>query len=364
MLKRGWAFAVAVVCAAVTWADFDERPEVRDYIEEVAGQHGFDPAELLTLFQAAERKESILAAISRPAERKQWREYRRIFVTPTRIREGIEFWRANADVLRRVERVYKLPPEITVAIVGVETRYGRNLGSFRVLDSLSTLAFDYPARAAFFRGQLTEFLLLTREEGIDPLAMKGSYAGAMGYGQFIPSSYRNFAVDFDGDGTRDIWTNITDALGSIGNYFAEHGWRGDGPAAMRVEVEGPVADEDVNRGLKPDYDAEQLRHLGVIGDGVPPGAKAALFRMEGDEGVEYWLGLHDFYVITRYNHSRLYALAVWQLGQEIRSAWEGAWAGAKDGVPEGPIGGLGRGRNTVPARATDFVALAVAEGAR
>ena len=322
LLKRGWAFAVVVVCATVIWADFDERPEVRSYIEEVAGQHGFDQAALLTLFQAAERKESILAAISRPAERKQWHEYRRIFVTPTRIREGIEFWREHDDILRRVERVYDLPPEITVAIVGVETRYGRNVGSFRVVDSLATLAFDYPPRAPFFRGQLTEFLLLAREEGIDPLAMVGSYAGAMGYGQFIPSSFRTFAVDFDGDGTRDIWTNITDALGSIGNYFAQHGWRGDGPAVMRVDVARPVADENVNRGLKPDYDAEQLKRLGVISDGVPPGAKAALFRMEGDEGSEYWLGLHDFYVITRYNHSRLYALAVWQLGQEIRAGWE------------------------------------------
>ena len=322
MLKRGLAFAVAVVCAAVAWADFDERPVVRSYIAEVAAQHGFDPAALLTLFRAAKRKDSVLAAISRPAERKRWHEYRRIFVTPTRIREGIEFWRANDDALRRVERVYNVPPEITVAIVGVETRYGRNLGSFRVLDSLSTLAFDYPARSSFFRGQLTEFLLLAREESVDPLAMKGSYAGAMGYGQFIPSSYRSFAVDFDGDGTRDIWTNVTDALGSIGNYFAQHGWRGDGPAVLRVEVEGAVADENVNRGLKPDYDAEQLKQLGVISDGVPPGAKAALFRMEGDQGAEYWLGLHDFYVITRYNRSRLYALAVWQLGQAIRSGIE------------------------------------------
>ena len=322
MLKFGLALAMAVTCAGVAVADFDERPEVRDYIEEVVARHGFDQAALLTLFRSAERKGDILATISRPAERKPWHEYRRIFVTPTRIREGIEFWRANEDTLRRVERLYNLPPEVTVAIVGVETRYGRNVGSFRVLDSLATLAFDYPPRSSFFRGQLTEFLLLAREERIDPLAMKGSYAGAMGYGQFIPSSYRNFAVDFDGDGTRDIWTNVTDALGSIGNYFARHGWRGDGPAVLRVEVEAPVADEDVNRGLKPDYDAQQLKQLGVISDGVPPGAKAALFRMEGDQGTEYWLGLHDFYVITRYNRSRLYALAVWQLGQEIRSGKE------------------------------------------
>ena len=322
MLRPGLALAAALIWAAPVCGDFDERREVLSYIDEVAAQHGFDRAELLTLFRSAERKDAILRAISRPAERKQWHEYRRIFVTPTRIREGIEFWRTHEEALRRVERIYKVPPEVTVAIVGVETRYGRNLGSFRVLDSLATLAFDYPARAAFFRGQLTEFLLLVREEGIDPLAMKGSYAGAMGYGQFIPSSYRSFAVDFDGDGTRDIWTNITDALGSIGNYFAQHGWRGSGPAALRVEVKGPVADEDVNQGLKPDYDAEQLQRLGVISDDIPPGEKAALFRMEGDRGTEYWLGLHDFYVITRYNHSRLYALAVWQLGQEIRSGKE------------------------------------------
>lgn len=322
MLKRGLGFAVALVWAVAVWGEFDERPEVRDYIEEVTAHHGLDRAELVTLFRSAERKDSILAAISRPAERKPWHEYRRIFVTPTRIREGIEFWRAHDATLRRVERVYNVPPEITVAIVGVETRYGRNLGSFRVLDSLATLAFDYPPRSTFFRGELTEFLLLVREEGIDPLVMRGSYAGAMGYGQFIPSSYRNFAVDFDDDGTRDIWTNVADALGSIGNYFARHGWRGDGPAVLRVDVEAPVADKDVNRGLKPDYDAEQLKRLGVISDGVPPGAKAALFRMEGDRGTEYWLGLHDFYVITRYNRSRLYALAVWQLGQEIRSGKE------------------------------------------
>ncbi|MCY3819547.1 MAG: lytic murein transglycosylase B [Gammaproteobacteria bacterium] len=322
LLKRGLGFAAVVVCVAAGWADYDERPAVRDYIAEVVAQHGFEKSALETLFQAAERKEAILAAMSRPAERKRWHEYRKIFVTPTRIREGIAFWRANEETLRRVERVYNVPPEITVAVVGVETRYGRNLGSFRVLDSLSTLAFDYPPRATFFLGELTEFLLLAQEEGIDPLTMKGSYAGAMGYGQFIPSSYRNFAVDFDGDGTRDIWTNLNDALGSIGNYFAEHGWRGDGPAAMRVEVAGRVADEDVNRGLMPDYDEDQLKRLGVISDGMPPGAKAALFRMEGDEGAEYWLGLHDFYVITRYNHSRLYALAVWQLGQAIRSGKE------------------------------------------
>ena len=324
MLRPALALAVALIWTAPVCGGFDERREVLSYIEEVSTQHGFDRAALLTLFRSAERKEAILAAISRPAERKQWHEYRRIFVTPTRIREGIEFWRTHEEALHRVERIYKVPPEVTVAIVGVETRYGRNLGSFRVLDSLATLGFDYPARAAFFRGQLTEFLLLTREEGIDPLAMKGSYAGAMGYGQFIPSSYRSFAVDFDGDGTRDIWTNITDALGSIGNYFAQHGWRGNGPAALRVEVKGPVADEDVNRGLKPNYDAEQLRRLGVIGDDIPTGEKAALFRMQGDQGAEYWLGLHDFYVITRYNHSRLYALAVWQLGQAIRSGRERA----------------------------------------
>ena len=184
-----------------------------------------------------ERKQNILDAIARPAEKtKPWSEYRDVFLTDSRISEGVEFWRANAAALARAQQEYAVPPEIVVAIIGVETRYGRNAGTYRVLDALATLAFDYPPRSDFFRGELTEFLLLAREEGVDPRSLTGSYAGAMGYGQFIPSSFRNYAVDFDGDGKRNIWTNPHDAIGSVANYFGEHGWTADGhvvePAAI------------------------------------------------------------------------------------------------------------------------------------
>ena len=304
-------------------ADYSERDDVKAYIAELVGEHNFERSALEALFGQAQRKERILEAIARPAERtKPWHEYRDIFVTRSRIAEGIDFWTDNATALERAQQRYSVPPEIIVAIIGVETRYGRMGGSFRVLDALATLAFDYPPRASFFRSELTHLLLLAREENKDPLRLKGSYAGAMGYGQFIPSSFREYAVDFDGDGTRDIWSNTTDAIGSIANYFARHGWRGEGPVALQVDVEGPRALAIANESLKLNYDVAELKQLGVKmpahrSVAVPDDARAALFRMEGDDGLEYWLALHDFYVITRYNRSRMYALAVLQLGQAI-----------------------------------------------
>ena len=319
-IRIGCALLLAMV-QAFAWADYSGRADVQSYIGELVEQHGFERAALVTLFASAERKDTVLEAISRPAERtKAWHEYRDIFVTRSRINEGLDFWRDNAEALHRATDRYRVPAEMIVAVIGVETRYGRMGGSFRVIDALATLAFDYPPRARFFRGELTQLLLLAREEQKDPLAFKGSYAGAMGYGQFIPSSFREYAVDFDGDGTRDIWDNATDAIGSVANYFARHGWRGDGPVALRVEVEGSKADAVANESLKLNYDVGELKLLGVKVDAVPDDARAALFRMEGDDGLEYWLGLHDFYVITRYNRSRMYALAVLQLGQAIRRA--------------------------------------------
>ena len=221
-----------------------------------------------------------------------------------------------------------MAPEYIVAIIGVETRYGRISGGYRVLDALTTLAFDYPPRASFFRGELTQYLLLAREEGRDPLWFMGSYAGAMGYGQFIPSSYRAYAVDFDGDGLRDIWTNESDAIGSVANYFSRHGWARDKPVVVRVTVTDDAADAVANESLILKRTVAELVALGVS---IPPAEedsaevglsadeKAGLYRMALEEGTEYWLGLHNFHVITRYNHSRLYALAVHQLSQEILS---------------------------------------------
>ena len=304
------------------FADYENRDSVKGFVNEVAKKDGFDPQRLLNIFEQVEKKQRIIDLISRPAEKaKPWHEYREIFVTAPRIAAGVEFWEENEAALNRAGSKFGIPIEIIVAVIGVETNYGRNKGSFRVMDALSTLAFDYPPRARFFRSELRELLLLAREENKDPLELIGSYAGAMGYGQFIPSSFRAYAIDFDGDGARDIWSNQTDAIGSVANYFFRHGWDGEGPIAVPVTVTDERADQFANQGLKPKRSIAELRKAGVEHVSLPDQMLGALFRLEGNGGWEYWLGLHDFYVITRYNHSHMYALAVVQLSAAVRSRW-------------------------------------------
>jgi membrane-bound lytic murein transglycosylase B len=316
----GLAGALLYTFYGLAAADYSDRPDVDSYLTEISTQHGFERAELVALFKDAEHKQNIIDAISRPAEKtKPWHEYREIFLTDSRIDEGVEFWRANAAALNRAHQEFAVPPEVVVAIIGVETRYGRNAGSYRVIDALATLAFDYPPRSDFFRAELTQFLLLAREEGVNPRSLFGSYAGAMGYGQFIPSSFRNYAVDYDGDGKRDIWSNPQDAIGSVANYFRSHGWTADGHVVEPAAVTGPQADAVANESLNLQYTVGQLRALGTTVIGVPDAAEAGLYRLDGVTGPEYWVGLHNFYVITRYNHSSMYALAVHQLGQAIAS---------------------------------------------
>ena len=304
-------------------ADYLEHAEADAYVEEVSARHGFSPDWVRDVLQEARRQESILAAISRPAEKaKPWHEYRQIFVTESRTKAGVEFWREHADIIAASSERYSVRPEILVAIVGVETLYGRITGRYRVIDALTTLGFDYPPRARFFRGELTQFLLIAREEGRKPASALGSYAGAMGLGQFIPSSFRAYAVDFDGDGKRDIWTNTADALGSVANYFARHGWRGSGPTVMALEPpDGGVVDDLANRGLALNSTVREIRDAGFAVDpNVADDVSVALFRMDGLEGDEYYLAFHDFYVITRYNHSAMYALAVYQLSEALKAA--------------------------------------------
>ncbi len=339
----GLAGALMYALYSLAAVDFSGRPDVDAYIGQMVQQQGFSRDELNTLFKDAQRKQNILDAIARPAEQvKPWSEYRQIFVTDTRIAEGVEFWRENAAALERAQREFAVPPEVVVAIIGVETRYGRNAGSYRVIDALATLAFDYPPRGDFFRNELTQFLLLAREEGVDPRSLTGSYAGAMGFGQFIPSSFRSYAVDFDGDGKRDIWTNPQDAIGSVANYFRKHGWTADGHVVEPASVKAPQADAVANESLNLQYTVGQLRALGVSVEGLPDAAEAGLYRMDGSSGLEYWVGLHNFYVITRYNHSSMYALAVHQLGQAIASREaQLALAEASEPIPEpirAPVG--------------------------
>lgn len=306
----------------VSAADYDGSPQVTEFIAEMTRDYGFASEQLVNLFAEVQRKQAILDAISRPAERvKPWKEYRPIFITDKRIALGVDFWQKNQAALEKAEADYGVPAQFIVAIIGVETFYGGNTGSYRVMDALSTLAFDYPARAPFFRKELREFLMLTREEQVDPLSLKGSYAGAMGLPQFMPSSFRAYAVDFDGDGHINIWNNPTDAIGSVASYFQRHGWQAGGQVASRARVSGERVDEGLTEGLDPVKNVGELRAIGwrsddVLADDVPVTA----FRLEGAEGDEYWLGLPNFYVITRYNRSVMYAMAVNQLAELLVQA--------------------------------------------
>lgn len=303
-----------------TYADYSQRADVRAFLTEMQVEHGFSPEELDALFSRVERKQSTLNAIARPAERTlKWHEYRDIFLKEPRIEQGLEYWRQHEAVLAEAEAVYGVPPEYVVAILGVETRYGRITGGYRVVDALATLAFDYPPRAEFFRKELVQFLLLSREEGRDPLELTGSYAGAMGYAQFMPSSFRHYAVDFDQDGRRDIWGDPWDVVGSIANYLKVHGWRAGAPVVVPVSVTGEAAEAVANTTLELDRTVAELRALGVEVGELAGDLPATLYRMETESGPEYWLGLNNFHVITRYNRSRLYAMAVHQLGQAIKA---------------------------------------------
>ncbi|MYD99169.1 MAG: lytic murein transglycosylase B [Gammaproteobacteria bacterium] len=320
---------IALVTGIALWSsaahgDYSARPEVAEYVDGLVAEHGFDRTWLEEVFSGATKSESVIDSISRPAEKVlAWHEYRAIFLTDNRIDGGVTFWKENAKAIADAERRFGVAGEVVVAIIGVETLYGRYLGSHRVIDALATLAFDYPRRAAFFKRELTEFLLLVREEGKDPLAPMGSYAGAMGYGQFISSSYRNFAIDFDGDGKRDIWTNRSDAVGSVANYLARHRWHGQGPAVVRVDEADAGILELVQTDLGLKHTVGEFRKRGApLGGALDDTSKAALFAMEADDGTEYWLGLNDFHVITRYNRSAMYALAVLQLSQEIRRRFD------------------------------------------
>lgn len=299
--------------------DYDGSPQVTEFVLQMSRDNGFAPEQLNGVFREVQRKQSILDAISRPAERvKPWKEYRPMFITDARIARGVDFWRQHEAVLARAEREYGVPAQYIVAIIGVETFFGRNTGNYRVIDALSTLAFDYPPRAEFFRKELREFLLLARDEQIDPLTLKGSYAGAMGLPQFMPSSFRNYAVDFDGDGHINIWNNPDDAIGSVASYFKRHGWVAGERVVSRAQVSGAQADLGLTTGIEPAKTFGELRALGWSShDALRDDLPVTAFRLDGDKGPEYWMGLKNFYAITRYNRSVMYAMAVHQLAEQL-----------------------------------------------
>ncbi|MEN8108594.1 MAG: lytic murein transglycosylase B [Pseudomonadota bacterium] len=310
--------------AATDATGYAANPDVQAFIDEMVAEHAFDRDQLSTLFSQAERREDILELMRKPAEKRlEWSAYRKIFLTRSRINGGVAFWDANEKILQQAEETFGVDAQVIVAIIGVETRYGGNTGSHRVLDALSTLAFDYPPRGEFFRGELAQYLILAREEDIDLLATTGSYAGAMGYGQFIPSSYRSFAVDFDGDGIRDLWDSPDDIIGSVANYLHKHGWELGKTVTSRATVEGNGYNAVLEQGYKPAATVAELQQLGITpAKPLPADTQAALIRLINTDAREYWLSMNNFYVITRYNHSPLYAMAVYQLSEEIRTSRE------------------------------------------
>jgi membrane-bound lytic murein transglycosylase B len=328
-LKAGFFSSLLLVAAAISplsalAGNYNDQPQVQAFIVMMVDKHGFTREQLVTVFNAAKRREDILELMRKPAEKRlQWYEYRKIFLTPARIEGGVDFWKENADTLAKAETAFGVDPQIIVAIIGVETRYGSNTGRHRVLDALSTLAFDYPPRSEFFTAELEQYLILAREEDIDIVDTTGSYAGAMGYGQFIPSSYRAYAIDFNGDGKRDLWNNKMDIIGSVANYFNQHGWKTGTPVAVRANVTGNDYPALLDLGYKPNTVLDAMRHDGITPlKPMPDDLVAALLSFEQKDGPEYWLGFNNFYTITRYNHSPLYAMAVYQLSEEIRETYE------------------------------------------
>lgn len=301
--------------------EYHKTSEGRAFIETMAKDYGFDAGRVESLLAQARRQDSILEAISRPAEKTmEWHRYRQIFIKPERIEQGVSFLQEHKTAFERAEQEFGVPSSVLAAIIGVETWYGRYRGNHRVLDALATLAFDYPPRSRFFRSELVQYLLMTREQSLDPVSMTGSYAGAMGYGQFIASSYRNFAIDFDGDGVANIFDNPVDAIGSVANYFHAHDWRSGEPVAERLDTQS-LSSSLLTQGLKPTLTVADYQKAGVsVADGRRADAPARAIRLSGENEDELWLTYHNFYVITRYNHSHLYAMAVHQLSKALESS--------------------------------------------
>jgi len=297
-------------------------PIMKKFTDKMVKKHGFKREDIETVLSDAKVLPVIIEKMTRPAEAWPWHRYRKIFLKQERMNQGLEFWLQNEAILNAAEKKYGVPPEIILGILGVETKYGRIKGGFRVIDALVTIGIDYPKRSKYFMKELEQVFLLSREEKFDPLALEGSYAGAMGMAQFMPSSYRHYAVDFDDDGVRDLSNNISDAVGSIASYLKRHGWTAGEPITTRAKVSGDKYSKFVKKGMKPKVKISDIAKYNVTAeDKFPANSKASLIELEQEDGMEYWLGMSNFYAITRYNHSNLYAMAVFQLSEEIKALY-------------------------------------------
>lgn len=300
--------------------DFSQYEELGALIAQLEADHVYAPGELTTLFQTVNRQPSLLDSIAKPAESKEWKDYPPVNRLADNTQQGLSFWLQYEPVLARAESTYGVPASVIVAILGIETHYGRNKGSWKVIEALSTLGFDYPPRAPFFRKELREFLTLCKENNMDPLAVRGSYAGAMGYPQFMPSSWRTLAVNFAGNKNIDLINNPSDAIGSIANYFKANGWRTGEPVTVRARILGENYDEATSKELKTVSTLADLAKQGLTPRDPltwPANTPVSGIRLQGANGAEFWLGFNNFYVITRYNRSILYAMAVSQLATSL-----------------------------------------------
>lgn len=318
MIRLLFAALLAAPALAFSQAPYGERREVQAFVRDLVQRHGFIESELVYLFSRVKKVDQVLDAIERPAEKvRPWREYRAPFMEERRIADGLAFWRSHRAALARAERAYGVPAEVIVAIIGVETFYGRNTGRWRVVDALATLAFDYPARAGFFRSELESYLLFARDANLDVFAMRGSYAGAMGLPQFMPSSARRYAVDFDKDGAVDLRRSATDAIGSVANFLKQHGWRNGMPVMAPARVSGDAWRPLVGGGFEPKVPVAKWQEAGVQIDKAGfEESPAVLVELDASD---VRLGFRNFYVITRYNRSAMYATAVNDLSEALKA---------------------------------------------
>lgn len=303
------------------WTASALQPQIRDFIEDMVSRHDFDRRELEAVFAQVKILPDVLKLISAPSSAISWRNYRERFVNQQRIVGGVNFWRRHAEALAKASQVHGIPEEIIVAIIGIETSYGASTGNYRVIDALTTLAFEFPRRADYFREELAQYFLLAREQNFDVLSIKGSYAGAIGISQFMPGSYRRYAIDFDGDGKVNLSGNVIDAIGSVGNYLKMFGWQKDQPIVLRAQKTSEDFRSVIEPGIEPLHSIDKLQRTGIVPTDSTDGERlAALIVLDNGGQEELWLGLNNFYVITRYNRSTFYAMSVYMLAEAIRTA--------------------------------------------
>ncbi|MDR0701093.1 MAG: lytic murein transglycosylase B [Azoarcus sp.] len=356
LLPRLLAVFLPLIPWTPAYADYAARADVSAFVEEIAVRNQLDAAPIHAALSRASHNPRVIELIKPPATRgaRSWRRYRSRFIDRIHLDAGLQAWTQYAANLRRAEKEYGVPPEIILAILGVETIYGRNTGNFETLSALATLAFDYPPRAELFRGELEALFLLAREQERDPASYSGSYAGALGWPQFLPSSVRRYAVDFDGDGRVDFNADGNDAIGSIANYLREHGWVAGAPVAVKAQV-APHADPApfIEAGVEPSLTPARLAEAGIhpLGDN-PHAGNATLIDLETPgEDVEYWLGYRNFYVITRYNRSNFYAMAVFQLANALRDSRSGGFVPESRAAPKKAAKPASRAKARVKAKA-------------